>query len=429
MNIKRQRELKVVAAEETGFSNDRLNRISSVTQKYIDRGDIPGSVTLVMRKGKIVHCEALGLMDIASRKPMSKDCIFRMYSMTKPITAVAILMLYEEGSLMLDDPVSKYIPAFANPTVIVAQPPKGKAKYSPLGHIYTEPARREITIRDLLVHTAGLASPRLTPIAFISDLSDAIKGSLFFPHEDGTARPRITIRETVEKLARMPLSFHPGTCWQYGHEYDVLGMLIETVSQKSLEEYFQERIITPLNMNDTSFLLPKAKVNRLVTAYTWDESWNLKVYDHPRDSIKVVGPKDIFSGLGDYGGIVSTASDYLIFTQMLLNRGEFNGVRLLSPKTVDLMTSSHTGDLFIYARGYGWGYGFGVGVRTDLIESASIGSVGAYGWGGAACTRFFVDPKEELIALAFSQVFGYGFKPGFCLDQEFEKAVYQAMTN
>ena len=417
----------ITAPEGAGFSRERLHRINHVMQNYIDRGDIPGSVTLVMRKGKVVHYEALGLMDISSKKPMTRDAIFRMYSMTKPITAVAVLMLYEEGRLMLDDQVSKYIPAFANPVVIVSQPPRGKARYWPPGRIYTEPASREITVRDLLTHTAGLASPRLTPIAFVGDLSGAIKGSLFFPHEDGTASPRTSIRETVEKLARIPLSFHPGTCWQYGHEYDVLGVLVEIISGKPLEEFFQERILVPLNMKETSFLLPKEKVNRLVAAYTWDESWHLRVYDHPRDSIKVVGPKDVFSGLGDYGGIVSTASDYLRFAQMLLNRGELDGVRLLSPKTVDLMTSNNTGDLFIYIRGYGWGYGFSLGVRTDLTESMSIGSPGTYGWGGAACTQFFIDPKEDLIALALSQVFGFGYKPGFCLDQEFEKAIYQAL--
>lgn len=426
MHMSTQKGL-ITAPEGAGFSRERLHRINHVMQNYIDRGDIPGSVTLVMRKGKVVHYEALGLMDISSKKPMTRDAIFRMYSMTKPITAVAVLMLYEEGRLMLDDQVSKYIPAFANPVVIVSQPPRGKARYWPPGRIYTEPASREITVRDLLTHTAGLASPRLTPIAFVGDLSGAIKGSLFFPHEDGTASPRTSIRETVEKLARIPLSFHPGTCWQYGHEYDVLGVLVEIISGKPLEEFFQERILVPLNMKETSFLLPKEKVNRLVAAYTWDESWHLRVYDHPRDSIKVVGPKDVFSGLGDYGGIVSTASDYLRFAQMLLNRGELDGVRLLSPKTVDLMTSNNTGDLFIYIRGYGWGYGFSLGVRTDLTESMSIGSPGTYGWGGAACTQFFIDPKEDLIALALSQVFGFGYKPGFCLDQEFEKAIYQAM--
>ena len=426
MHMSTQKGL-ITAPEGAGFSRERLHRINHVMQNYIDRGDIPGSVTLVMRKGKVVHYEALGLMDISSKKPMTRDAIFRMYSMTKPITAVAVLMLYEEGRLMLDDQVSKYIPAFANPVVIVSQPPRGKARYWPPGRIYTEPASREITVRDLLTHTAGLASPRLTPIAFVGDLSGAIKGSLFFPHEDGTASPRTSIRETVEKLARIPLSFHPGTCWQYGHEYDVLGVLVETISGKPLEEFFQKRILAPLNMKETSFLLPKEKVNRLVTAYTWDESWNLRVYDHPRDSIKVVGPKDVFSGLGDYGGILSTASDYLRFAQMLLNRGELDGVRLLSPKTVDLMISNNTGDLFIYIRGYGWGYGFSLGVRTDLTESMSIGSPGTYGWGGAACTQFFIDPKEDLIALALSQVFGFGYKPGFCLDQEFEKAIYQAM--
>ena len=427
MHMSTQKGLIKAHPEEAGFSRERLNRINHVMRKYIDLGDIPGSVTLVMRKGKVVHYEALGLMDISSKKPMARDAIFRMYSMTKPITAVAVLMLYEEGRLMLDDQVSKYIPAFANPVVIVSQPPRGKARYWPPGRVYTEPASREITVRDLLTHTAGLASPRLTPIAFVGDLSGAIKGSLFFPHEDGTASPRISIRETVEKLARIPLSFHPGTCWQYGHEYDVLGVLVETISGKPLEEFFQERILAPLNMKETSFLLSKEKVNRLVTAYTWDESWNLRVYDHPRDSIKVVGPKDVFSGLGDYGGVLSTASDYLRFAQMLLNRGELDGVRLLSPKTVDLMISNNTGDLFIYLRGYGWGYGFSLGVRTDLTESISIGSPGTYGWGGAACTQFFIDPKEDLIALAFSQVFGFGYKPGFCLDQEFEKAIYQAM--
>jgi CubicO group peptidase (beta-lactamase class C family) len=422
-----EKEPAIQTDQELNYASKRLSRINQVMQKYIDRGDIPGSITLVMQKGQVIHREAQGFMDIASRKPMSEDCIFRMYSMTKPVTAVAILMLYEEGSLTLDDPVCNYIPAFASPMVIVAQPPRGKARYWPPGRVFTEPAQRDITIRDLLTHTAGLASPRLTPIHFVGALSDAMKGSLFFPHDDGTASPRISIRDTVEKLARIPLSFQPSTCWQYGHEYDVLGVLIETISGKTLEAFFQEKIFGPLNMRETSFILKKERINRLVTAYAWDESWNLKVYDHPRDSIKVVGPKDVFSGLGDYGGILSTASDYLQFARMLLNKGEIDGVRLLSPKTVNLMTSNHTGDLFIYARGFGWGYGFSLGVRTELTESISIGSVGTYGWGGAACTQFFVDPKEELIALALSQVFGFGFKPGFRLDQEFEKAVYQAL--
>ena len=426
--MSRQTEFPTTSPEEVGFSSDRLGRITALMQGYIDRGDIPGSLTLVSRKGKLVNFEALGFMDMASKKPMSEDCIFRMYSMTKPVTAVAVLMLYERGELMLDDPVSNFLPEFANPKVIVSQPPPGKARHWPPGRVYTEPARREITLRDLLTHTAGLASPRLTPIAFVSNLSDAIKGSLFFPHPDGTASPRLSIREAVEKLAAIPLSFHPGTDWQYGHEFDVLGVIVETVSGMSLEEFFQKNIFGPLEMKETSFRLPPEKVDRLVTAYTWDESWALKIYDHPEDSIKVTGPKDVFSGLGDYGGIVSTASDYLRFARMLLNKGELEGARLLSPKTVELMASNHTGDLFIYARGYGWGYGFSLGVRTDIVESGSIGSAGTYGWGGAACTQFFIDPAQELIALALTQVFGFGFKPGFRLDQDFEKAVYQALV-
>jgi CubicO group peptidase (beta-lactamase class C family) len=202
---------------------------------------------------------------------------------------------------------------------------------------------------------------------------------------------------------------------------------VEIISGKSLEAFFQERIFAPLNMKDTSFLLPQQKVDRLVTLYTWDKSWNLSLYERPIDSIKVTGPKDIFSGLGNYGGVLSTAYDYLRFAMMLQNQGELDGVRLLSPKTIDLMTTNHTGDLFIYPRGYGWGYGFGVGVRTDLTESISIGSIGSYGWGGAACTMFLVDPKEDLIALALTQVLGYGLKQGFLLREEFEKVVYQAL--
>ena len=422
-------EIKVVPPETVGFSSNRLERVNGLVSGLIDDGDLPGAVTLVLRHGQVVHYDARGFMDMESKKPMAKDCLFRMYSMTKPVTATAIMMLYEEDKLMLDDPVAKYIPAFADQEVITHQWPEGKARYSPKGRVYTAPVERDVTIRDLLTHTAGLASARLTPIILLKELSDAIKGSLFFPWDDGTSSPQHSIREGVEKLGRIPLSFQPGTDWQYGHEFDVLGVLVEIISGKSLEKFFRGRIFDPLGMEDSSFILPEEKFERLTTAYTWDDSWNLKVYEQPRDSIKVKGPKDVYSGLGDFGGILSTVADYLRFTRMLLNRGELDGVRLLSPKTVELMSSNHTRDLFVNARGYGYGYGFGMGVMNDLTRSICIGSAGMYGWGGAACTHFFIDPAEELIGLAFSQVFGHGYKPGFRFNQRFEKAIYQAVVN
>lgn len=423
----RQYEPRRISPEQVVFSSKRLKRVSELVQGLVDNGDLPGAITIVVRRGKLLHYEAQGYMDIESKKPMEENNLFRMYSMTKPVTATAILMLYEEGKLMLDEPVAKFIPTFANQTVIVHQPPEDKALYSPRGPVYTEHVKRDVTIRDLLTHTAGLASLRQTPAFFIKELTDAIKGSDHFPNDDGSLSVEQTVRESIDKLARIPLSFHQGTDWNYGFEFAVLGLIVETVTGKSLEEFFQERIFKPLGMVDSSFNLSEVKIERLVTEHAWDNSWNLKIKERPYDSIKLGSAKDIFFGTGSYGGLLSTAPDYLRFCRMLLNRGGLDGVRLLSPKSVDLMTSDHTHGLYVYVRGYGWAYGLGVGVRTDLTKSNCIGSVGTYGWGGAACTHFFIDPAKELIGLAFSQVFGYSYKPGFRFNQEFEKAVYQAL--
>lgn len=423
------KEITVVSAETVGFSSNGLERINQLVRKLIDKNDIPGAVTLVMRRGQVVHYGVQGFMDIESKKPLQKDSLFRMYSMTKPITATAIIMLYEEGKLMLNDPVSKYIPSFANQTVIIHQPPRGKARYWSRGRICTVPLERELTIRDLLTHTAGLGSSRLTPIEYTKELSAAIKGTLFFPWDDGTVGPQGTIREAVDKLVQVPLSFQPGTDWNYGFEFNVLTVLVEIISGKSIEEFFQERIFGPLGMKDSSFILAEDKIERLTTEYCWDKSWHLKVSDHPQSCLKRTVAKNIFSGMGGFGGVLSTPIDYLRFCQMLFNRGELDGARLLSPKSVDLMAENHTHNLFIYNRGYGWGYGFGLGVKTDLTGSTSIGSVGTYGWGGIACTYFFIDPAEELIGLCFTQVLGYGSKLGFSFPQQFEIATYQAINN
>jgi CubicO group peptidase (beta-lactamase class C family) len=330
---------------------------------------------------------------------------------------------------MLDDPVSKFIPAFANQTVIVPGWPEGKARYSPRGRVFTAPVNRDVTIRDLLTHTAGLASPRLTPIVFIKELIGAIGGSLFLPLEEGKARPMRSTREEVDNLARIPLSFQPGTDWQYGHEYDVLGVIVEIISGQTLEDFFQQSILGPLGMTDTSFILSDEKLKRLCTEYTWDDSWNLRVYEKPENAIKLGAARNMYCGLGDFGGVLSTIADYSRFVRMLLQGGSYNGVQLLAPKTVDLMRSDHTRDLFVNARGYGWGYGFSLGVLNDNTRAICTSSAGLYSWGGASCTYFFIDPAEELIGMAFSQVLGYGYKPGFRFSQKFDRAIYQALID
>jgi len=421
--------LKLVSPEQGGFSSRRLSRINDVVREHIERGDLPGAITMVVRHDRLVHYDVQGYTDIETKKPLEKNAIFRMYSMTKPVTSTAIMMLYEEGKLMLDEPVAKYLPSFANQSVITHQPPNGQALCWPRGRIYTEPVKRDMTIRDLLTHTAGLASTRQTPAFFIKELADAIKGSNHFPNDDGSLSVTQSVRETIDKLAGIPLSFQPGTDWNYGFEFAVLGLIVEIVSGKSLEQFFQEKIFHPLGMVDSSFNLPDSKVERLVTEHAWDDSWKLKIHERPQQSIKLSEAKDIFYGTGSYGGILSTASDYLRFCRMLSNRGELDGVRLLSPKSIDLMSASHTGGLYVYVRSYGWGYGLGFGVRTDLSKSNCVGSVGAYGWSGLACTYFVIDPAERLIGLALSQVLGYGFKPWFCFHQQFEKAIYQALID
>lgn len=417
----------VVKPEEVGLSSERLGKIPRRMQNYLEHEEIPGAVALIARHGKIAYYENWGMKDTETKAPLAKDDIFRMYSMTKPITAVAILLLYEEGKLLLSDPVSNYIPAFANQSVLSDEPPRDGSVSWPPGWVFTVKATRNVTIRDLLTHTAGLASPRLTPIGRLAQLSQAIRGSLFLPLEDGSAKPLRTIKEAVENLAKVPLSFQPGSSWTYGHEFDVLGYLVEVISGKSLDAFFRERIFTPLGMKDSSFYLSQDKLERFTSCYCWDEDWKIKAYEKPQTSAKVTGPKTTFSGLGDFGGVLSTVGDYARFSQMLLNGGKLGDTRILSRKTVELMSTNHTGELYVYNRGPGWGYGFGVGVLTHLASTRAIGSVGMYAWGGAACTHFFVDPKEDLIGLIFSQVFGWGMKQGFNFRKNFDRDVYQAL--
>ena len=412
--------------EEAGMSSERLARIRPALQKFIDQQKVPNLVTLVARHGKVVHFDVQGYMDFDSKKPVSKDTIFRLYSNTKPITGVATMMLYEEGLLNLDDQVSKYIPAFNNPRVCVSDTTEG-AVVSPLSMIPTVPARRGITIRDCLRNTTGLATPHRTPMSLMREFSDVMMKLDWYP---GSPPSKASFREKVEALAKLPLSSQPGTEFEYHVGYPVIGVIIETIVGKTLEEYYQERIFKPLGMKDTSFYLPDKKLSRFPPLYQpkrESQEWKLAIVERPENSEKVKGPKIHFGAGGDMGGVLSTIADYARFAQMLLNGGELDGVRILGRKTVELMTSSHTGNIFIPMVGHGFGFGMGVGVHTGGRWSPRIRSIDAYGWGGAAGTIYFADPKEDLLAICFTQVLYHLMMPENTYREDFDRLVYQAL--
>ncbi|MGA9774197.1 MAG: serine hydrolase domain-containing protein [Blastocatellia bacterium] len=392
--------------EDVGMSSERLARIRTAMQRYVDKKLVPGVVTLVARRGRVVYLDAVGSRDAESQMPMTTDVIFRIASMTKPITSVAAMMLYEEGHFLLSDPISKWLPEFKDMKVAVA----GAA-----GTPYTlEPASRPITIKHLLTHTAGLAN--------------AYRGLTQQEYAKATARqsPDETTADTIKRLAKLPLNFHPGDKWEYGPATDVVGRLVEVISGETLDEFFRKRIFAPLGMTDTYFYLPESKVNRLAALYQPDEANGnrMKLTEPPtKESRWVKAPHVYFAGAG---GLVSTAADYVKFHQMMLNGGELNGVRLLGRKTVELMTANHIGDLPVWLTGPGYGFGLGYSVVKDIGETGQPGSAGNYGWGGAFCTYFWVDPTEELIGIMMTQVRPYTH---LNIRQEFQVLANQAITD
>jgi CubicO group peptidase (beta-lactamase class C family) len=380
--------------EEAGMSADRLHRIHEAIQRHIDAGEISGAVTLVARRGRIVHFEAHGLMDIESKRPMEKDAIFRIASMSKPITGVAVMMMLEEGKLRLNDPVSKFLPAFANPKVAV---PKGNA-----GEFYVIPAERELTIRDLLTHTNGLMTGGI--------------GSKSGP-------PRMvegdTLAAYIPTLGTAPLDFQPGTQWAYSGYAgpDTLSRIVELVSGQAYDEFLRTRIFQPLAMKDTFFYPPDDRRPRLATLYSKSPKGLLKAENQDGFSLKTY-----FSG---GGGLMSTAEDYLQFAQMLLNGGELHGKRLLSPRTVDLMASNHVGDLFNGKLGrpaHGMGYGLLVGIVEDSVAAGLRVSNGSFGWDGAYGTQTWIDPREKMVTIVMIQT----QVPS--VQRDFENAVMQAIV-
>lgn len=378
-------ELKEVVPESVGMSSERLEFLTSTFQKYIKDGDLSGAVALVARKGKIAYFRSFGRRDVENNLPMEKNSIFRIASQTKAIVSVGIMILQEEGKLLITDPVGKYIPAFLETTVAV---PKKNGGYEIVK------ANRPITIRDLLTHTAGIGYGN----GIASDLWEkaGIQGWYFADRNE-------PILATVNRMADLPFEAQPGEKFVYGYNTDILGAVIEVVSGEPLNIFLENRILKPLAMNDTYFYLPEDKKDRLSVVYSVTDNGIERAPD-PGGMVGqgayIKGPRTSFSGGAGY---LSTAMDYARFLQMMLNHGEYNGNRILSPKTVELMTVSHLGKVpFPWTEGTGFGLGFSI--VEDLGLRGVPGSVGEFGWGGAYHSTYWVDPEEELVVVYFTQL-------------------------
>jgi CubicO group peptidase (beta-lactamase class C family) len=379
--------LPTASPEAVGLSSARLARVTELVKGEIAKGRYPGAVALVARHGKVAYFEALGQRDPQSGAPMTKDAIFRLYSMTKPFASVAVMTLVEDGKILLNDPVSKYLPKLKGLQVSVPRvdPQTGRVSYALV------PAEREITIQDLLRHTSGLVYGVFTSHAGVKEAYA----------KEGVDWENVTPAEQVERLARVPLAHQPGSAWEYGLSTDVLGRVVEAVSGATLGQFLQERLFAPLKMTDTAFLVPNGKAARLAQPFAKDPVSG--------DAVKLldvtVAQKNDAGGPGSAG----TVADYARFSQMLLNGGQLERVRILGRATVAQMTSdhlgAHLGDIRvaspILARGYGFGLGFAVRKETGL--NWVTGSAGEYRWGGAAGTAFWVDPKEQMIVVWMTQ--------------------------
>jgi len=383
-------------AESVGMSAQKLGRIAETFRKEIDQGKLPGAVFLVARKGKLVYSEAIGLQNKETGKPMPKDAIFRIYSMTKPIVSVAAMMLVEDGRMQLTDPVSKFLPAMKNLQVSAA---KTDAEFARINYAQV-PTDREMTVQDLLRHTAGLAYGELTQNAPVKEALG--KAGIYKTTIDFDSRD-LTPAEQVERISKVPLAHQPGTVWEYSLASDLLGRVVEAAAAERLADFLDRRLFKPLKMNDTAFWVPKEKLGRLAEPLAVDaatgKASNLM-------DVTAVPANDS----GGAGG-VSTAADYLRFSQMLLNGGQLDGVRVLSRSAVALMASDHLGtritvpftpgELLLGTPGYTFGLGFAV--RQGAGIAALPGSAGEFMWGGYAGTYFWVDPKEEIAAVYMVQ--------------------------
>ena len=403
------RPLPTVKPEREGFSADRLARITEITQSYVDEGKLAGVITMVARRGRIVHFEAVGNKGVDDKRPLAKDDLFRIYSMTKPITAVAAMQLYEQGGFHLSDPVSKYVPEL-----------KGLQVLNDDGGL--EPVEREMTMQQLLTHTTGLSygfDPQNDPV------DKAYVGATLWASKD--------LDDFAARLAELPLKFHPGDKWHYSVAVDVTGLVVQRISGQSFDEYLAEHIFTPLQMVDTSFSVPEDKMDRFLPNH----------FVNPETGALTTIPAGPGGAMSDYqnvtlfsggGGLVSTTMDYMRFAEAMRNGGELDGQRILSPKTVSYMAQNHlpasissggNGEqptLGSPLRGFGFGLGFGL--VTDPAAGGVMGSAGEFNWGGAAGTVFWIDPVEEITVVGMIQLMGspYPFR------SDLKVATYQALT-
>ncbi|WP_229244170.1 serine hydrolase [Emticicia sp. CRIBPO] len=406
-----QTQPKVLVAaqpENAGFSSQRLSRLDTAMADWVKKQWINGSVAMIVRKGKVVFHKSYGYNDLNTRQPLDKNGIFRIASQTKAITTVAAMMLWEEGKFSLEDPVFKYIPAYK----IVAVLKDFNAKDSTFT---TVPAYRPITIRDLLNHTSGLGYPAIgTPEENAIYAKSALTGGV------GTKNQKLS--EAMTKLAGLPLFFQPGQKWKYGLNTDLLGYLIEIWSGMTLEEYFSKKIFKPLKMNDTYFNVPKEKSSKLVNFFQEDSTGlhqQASVFGGTLNLNFPLEHTDYFSG---GGGLSSTITDYAVFLQMLLNGGQYNGVRLLSRNSVRMMTMNQIGDLSVGENKFG----FGFSIITENGSRLGPSQAGTYSWGGVFSTTYWVDPKEEMIVLLYRQVWGPHVTD---TDKAFKPLVYQALND
>lgn len=385
---------------EVGVSAERLEQIPAAMQRYVDDGRVGGIVTMVARRGQLVHWNAVGFRDIESGDPLEPNDIFRIYSMTKPITSVAVMMLVEDGAVSLDDPVARYLPAFAEVDVYAD------------GELVSP--RQPITIADLLGHTSGLTYGLFgqTHVDLLYREADVFSGDL---------------TNLVEEVAGLPLLGHPGSLWTYSVSADVLAGLIEVVGGQPFDEFLRARILTPLGMTDTDFVVPAEKTMRFTTAYTAAGDGALRIFDSPVDGIYNTKPNLLSGG----GGLVSTAADYVRFAQMLLNGGELDGVRILRPETVELMRTNRLAEDMIpisIATWTGDGYGFGLGFSVLVDDDATPlpDNDGVFRWQGIASTYFWIDPEAELIGLVMTQLYPPSLPT---IESEFQTLVYNALQN
>jgi CubicO group peptidase (beta-lactamase class C family) len=401
--------------EDVGLSSERLGRIREAVKRHIDAGSLPGAVTIVARRGKIAHFEAHGLIDVEAKRPMPRDAVFRLASMSKPITAVAVMMMIEEGKVRLNDPVSRFIPEFAGAKVAMPRPgraggagapgppaagaqPGGRGAPPPVDLVT---ASRDITVRDLLTHTSGLMSGG--------------PGNAQAPQRS----PGDTLQTYIAKLGAVPLDYQPGTMWRYSGlaGFDVLSRIVEVASGQTFDRFLRQRLFDPLGMKDTGFSLP-SDTSRLVPLYRRVE----KGFERQPNQ-EGLSSTSYFSGAG---GMVSTAEDYLQFAQMLVNGGELNGRRYLGPRTIDLMASNHTGDMVNGQFGRparGMGFGLGVQVVEDPVAADLRQSKGTFGWAGAYGTNQNMDRHEKMVTIIMMQV-----STG-ALQRDFDNAVMQAIVD